>query len=307
MEFFKGLFKVLGYFAAILLTVVYMSFLTTLVSVVTTKNILNEKNIENYVSNIDILSLPANDILGEGYDASKTVKDVLESELVKRGIDDDVVSKAISSSELANFLSNFTNQYIDYILNDGARPYVTSTDINRFISINSIESSLSVTLNDKQRSEFTNFVNDLVNSINNDLPSKDSLFEDQNIKEFMGDIKILWNKKAVIYMVLALFILFLLIALSKWSFVSAFSFTGIGSIIVGVLFVASYFLQKYGIKFLTSTRGTFDCLLTSLLDNMFKEFLKSGLIIIAIGIFMLFIKFILGKIFVKQEEDIILE
>ena len=302
MKFLKGFLKVLGGIFAFGLTIVYIMFLFTITTISTSKNILKVENIKAYISTIDFLSLPANDVLKESYGVDKTLKDVLEEELEKKGVDKKITNEVIVSEELKDFISNFIIKYTDYVLYDKAKPIITENEINKVISVELIEQTLEIKFTENQKTEFNNFIKATIAEINKELPDKEVLINNNDANELLTNFKLLLSNNAMHFMIISLIVIFFLIALCCWSFTKPLIWLGIANIITGFFISATYIIQKFALKTYTNSEGAIDKILITTADSIFKRFLISGLIILAIGIVFIIVPSIIKKI-INNKKD----
>ena len=113
-------------------------------------------------------------------------------------------------------------------------------------------------------------------------------------------------------MIASLIIIFLIIALCRWSLYKPLMWTGISNIIVGVFLSSIFVLQHFLVKMYTNKEGTIDIIIKDISNKIFKNFLTTGLITIAIGIISIIIYKIVKQIISnnnakidKKEETII--
>lgn len=295
MEAVKKILKGIGILITICLTFVYILFLVSTTTISTTKKIVSEKNINKILKEIDFLSLPASEIT-KTYDSDKTIKDLIEEELEKKGVNKNITNDVIASDELIDFISGYASKYIEYILKDNPKPTITEQEIKNIISVSKIEQSLGIDITDKQETEFNNFIKATVNEINKELPTKEDIVKDNRTKELIENINILFTDNALVFMIIYLVVIYLIMALCRWSIYKPLMWTGISNIIVGIFLSMIYVLQYFIVKTYTNNEGTIDIIVKNLSDKVFKNFLITGLITIGVGISSIIIYNIVKKI-----------
>ena len=295
MEVVKKILKGLGIILSLGLTFVYIIFLITVTTVSTTKTIISEENINKTIKEIDFLSLPANEI-SEGYKEDETIKDLIEKELEKKGVNKNITNEVIASDAIVDFISNYASSYIEYILQNNEKPIATEQELTNIVSISTIENSLGIKLTDKQKEEFNNFIKATVNELNNELPTREDIITSDESKVMLDKISILFTENAFIFMITTLIGIFLIIAFCRWSLYKPLMWTGISNIIVGTLLSLVFVFQHFILKMYTNQEGTIDIIVKDLSNKIFKNFLNTGLITIAIGILSIIIYKIVKQI-----------
>ena len=300
MKFLKGFSKFMGAIIAFLLCIVYMGCLLTLTTIETTKVLLKEESIKNTIENIDFLSLSANDTLGENYSVDKTIKEVLEEELEKNGVDKQITNEIIASEELTSLISSFINKYVNYIIYDDAKPIITEQEINNVISIEKIENTLSIKLSTKEQEEINKFIKKTTKQLNEELPNKEDITKKEKNEKILLLINKLFSDEVRKILIISMFLIFLIIALCRFSLYRPFRALGVSNIIIWFILSCTYIIQKFGLKRLLSHQGAIDMIIIDIVEQIFKTFLLTGIITIASGIFMLLIYGIIKKIIYER-------
>lgn len=301
MKFFKRLLKFIGCLIAFLLSIVYMICLLTFTVTETTKILLKEEKIKDTIENIDFLSLSANDTLGENYGVDKTIKEVLEEELEKNGVNKEVTNEIIASEELTNLISSFINKYVYYIINDTEKPVVTEQELNSVISVDIIENNLNIKLKPKEKEQVDRVIKSTLKKLNEDLPDKEEITKEQATEKYLLIVNKLLSEETKQTLIIAMPIIYLMICLFLFSLYKTFKLLGASHIIVGIVISSTYVIQKFILKRFLSHQGAIDMIIVDIVEQIFETFLLTGIITIISGILLLLIYNIIKRIIYERK------
>lgn len=297
MKKFKKVLKFFGIIFSIFFVAIFLVFAVALIFSLTSKKIISYDSVNNYVSSIDFFKLPANDILGKDFLEDYTLENYLIDGLKKKGASEEASKKLIENSNFNEVTSEFLAQYVNYVFSDEEKPVFTISDMEKIASINDVEKELEISFNDKEKAKINKFLNDAVEQINKELPTREVLREDPNLDIFIKDFNMFQAKDGIIYMAFSLVLLYLLISLCLYSFYKPLMPMGIVTIFTGIIYVFMYLFQSVVLKKMVTSEGAIDLVVLNINGMIFKEFLISGIITFLIGVLMIILnRFIKRKI-----------
>lgn len=291
------LLKVVGGFLSFLLSIVFFGVLFFFITTLFSKNLLKEETLNTYIKEVDILELKADDIIGE---EDKKLKEVLEEELKKYGVSDNLFNEIVEQQKTEQLMANFIMKYSNYILKDELKPVLLESDIYNILNSEMIESYSNRILTRKEKQDYSAFVMDVVSTINNNLPDKEEVLVKENVPYLNKILDFIYADNFNTIMIALLVGIFLIIALLTWSLYKPFGFIGVATTILGGILVLSYLAQKVGINYLITSDGTIENFTKNFINITFNYVLIYGGIVLISGIVMLVVHSIISKIINKK-------
>lgn len=277
---------IISFVICIALLCMQMSFLTFL----SFKTLLTEKTMYKMFEQVNIVSL-----INESAD-SKTKEEIYKVS-GSLGLTIDETNKILETDSFKSFAAKYISNNIKAI-NSNSKIVMSAEDIKTLIS--DVEKEADITIGNK---------NKLLEMINeNSTEIEKALNISSNIKTQMNDetltiVKGLFNNTMYIGFTIVFVLLFLLLALFRWSMYKPFIWYGITSIITGLLFL----LPSISLKTVLPYMVNLDLKKYEAYDNVIKVIqskatLFSILTIIA-GIFMIIVYALIKKNVKKEKQD----
>lgn len=297
MKLLKGFGAILSF----LISIVFFFILISFITIIFTKKLVQQETLNKYFETVNIFSLPAEGVLKDKYTGNETVKDIIKIELEKHEIPKELTEQLIEDNKLSELVSNLTSQFSKYILLEGEKPQLKTSDIYEIINKDIIRQYLDRDLTKKEEDNLDEFIISTVNEINNQIPEKEELLETTSYTKILKDtIKLFYSSYFIIIMLTILILLYLMIGLFRWSLYKPLIWTGVPTISVGVLLMLSYIIQLLGINYVVPTKGTIEIFIIKLTEVVFKDILITGIIVTILGILMIIIYSIINKNKIKE-------
>ena len=297
MKLLKGFGAILSF----LISIVFFFILISFITIIFTKKLVQQETLNKYFETVNIFSLPAEGVLKDKYTGNETVKDIIKIELEKHEIPKELTEQLIEDNKLSELVSNLTSQFSKYILLEGEKPQLKTSDIYEIINKDIIRQYLDRDLTKKEEDNLDEFILSTVNEINNQIPEKEELLETTSYTKILKDtIKLFYSSYFIIIMLTILILLYLMIGLFRWSLYKPLIWTGVPTISVGVLLMLSYIIQLLGINYVVPTKGTIEIFIIKLTEVVFKDILITGIIVTILGILMIIIYSIINKNKIKE-------
>lgn len=292
------LLKVIGNFFSFILAVVFFALVFSFVTIIFSKDSLQESTLFNYVKETNIMNLPADDMLNE---KDKTFKDVLTQELKKYGATDNLINKIIVEHKIEGLMTSYGSKYIDYVLFEKDKPILSATDIYSIANTEMIGSHANRILTIKEKENYNSFVIDTVDTVNNAIPNKEAIPIKEDIPYFQEILDFVYSNNFLAIAIANLILIFVLIALLTWSIYKPFAFLGVSTTMAGSIMALSYLVQKIGIKYVIKNDGMIESFMKNFIDVVAKHYLIYGTIVLVSGIIMLIIHSVVSKIIIKKQ------
>lgn len=289
LNFFR---KILAFVFSILLFLIFL----VVMSLYSVKGMISGKNLSNYVKDAEILNIDIN-ILFDELEPGVTLKEKIEEIALESSIPQEITQDILNSEEINNFLGDFFNKTILYVINGGEKPVVSKEAINEMILVAriSLNEHINIML---EKSELDDYINDYSNKLSNLIPNRE---------EIVGDIPIniisnIMNFNFVyIYLIIVLIVLFLILDLH--SFYKTLKYVSIPMILSGVIFViigsSSEFISNYLLYNINSLKLIIDPLIINFLTIVFK----CGIFMSFTGIFLIVIYSVIKRIVITDKKE----
>ena len=213
------IFLLILLFLCILITMLFFS----------TKNLIKSDNIANYIKDADILNMKANIIYN--VDDDITLKDKIVSMALANNIPSLIVDDIMESDEINDFLGEYFNKMLKYLINDDNKPILSNEMIDKMSSLanESLEDHINIMLDEETLNEYIlNYCNELMNTV----PDNKEIINKLPIDLF----QILVNFNLIYLYVIILLLIGLITILSKYKH-NIIKYLGLILLVLGLVFV----------------------------------------------------------------------
>lgn len=282
--------KVIGAILSSFISIIFFACLIAFVAIMFTKNLFQEKTINNYLEAVDIFNIPAESVLEDSYQKDAKLKDVITNNLLEIGIPKDLTEQVINNQKVTKLLAKQLTEFSNYVVLNKEKPQLNKNDIYEIINVDLIEQYSHKQLTEIEKNTFEKEISKVVDEYNNSIPPREEILDDsEDIKYIQKGISYLYSNSFVIVFLVYFALIFLIIALLRWSMYKPFIWLGIPITATGSLFVLVYLFQKVVVNLITDANGTVELFIVRFIEQIFKDALLTGGILVAIGISMIII------------------
>lgn len=293
--------KILGKFFAVIFASLFGVLLFLLILITFVKGSLNEVSFDEYISSEKIFNSKQEQLFKTN--SGQTLKEQIGEELLKSGVPKETTYNILENKELDRILSEYTYNYMEYILFNEERPILSSEEIITFINLeNSKLINNSLTL--EQDEAINNYIIWIVNEVNESMPTVDDLENLGYDINFIQKISsIIFSHLTVILLILGLILMAIVIGICLWNKFGLFKAISIPTIIIGLILIFGAIMEVKFMNLLISSDGIIDGIILEITNETFKELLIYGISLVAIGLVILITIAVLSKLAKKQSFD----
>lgn len=295
----KQILKFIGGIFSFALMIISFAFLIFIVVLSFNKKIIRPNTIENYIESVNVLELPAHDILGTNYKETETVLDAISDNFYQNGVPKNVTKEILTSPELKSIVSTYTSNLINSVINDTELTEFTRENFDKIISKEKINSVLDVPLSSTDEQKVDQYINETIKEMNEAMKTDVEAFKkDKNNSETIKYLQILNSKETKIIIIVLAIAMFLLFALFTFSLYKPFIWLSIPTFILGLLLTIGYFCRNILIKYISSG-SSLNSAVSNFVNAVLKDLLYYGLILIGFSIVM----FTIYSVFKKKANN----
>lgn len=241
---------------------------------------VNKRNITDVVSNLDMEV-----ILDEG-----TINSLYE-DADKNNIDRSVVDELIESKEFKELTGKIFGNALDYVLYGNEIEKFTVDEVVDIMEkqLDIIVSEKGINLSNDERNNILKEFEEAANEIVNTLSFEEDLNQALSNEE-INTIRFVFGKQLQMILLVVIFIIVGIIALFRWSIYRFAIWTGVVTVINGIIFAALGAILRFPL-----TTHLSDNILKILDKNVFNTIKDIGLIVLGIGVVQIIYYIIMKK------------
>ena len=292
MKILKFIRKTIAFMLSLLL---FFIILITM-SLYSIKGMITGENLSDYIKEAKILNVDIN-VISNDLEPGITLKEKIEEIALESSIPGEIVDDILKSEEINNFLGDFFNKTILYVINGGEKPVISKEAVNKMtlVARTSLNEHINIML---EQEELDSYIKDYSNKITNLIPNRE---------EIIGDIPINVIQSVMnfntIYIYLSMVIIILLMMISLGSLYKAIKYVSIPMILSGVIFViigsASEFISTHILDTINSLKPLIDPLVINFLTIVFK----CGIFMSFTGIFLIIVYNVIKRIIINNKKE----
>lgn len=296
--------KFLRNFFAVIFAFVFGIFLLLLVFIIFARGILNETNIDKYIDSADVFEIKQSEILQSNND--NTLGEQISYDLLKLGISEEVTNNILKSNTFDKIVSEYVYEYVNYILFYNEMPILSCNEIIESLDYGSSK-LISDEVTDEQVAIINNYIADLVNEINAEIPTNQELINmGYNIELVKIVSTISFSVEAIALMIMCLVLIFLLIRLCVYNLSKTIKTISIPILLVGIILMIGSMVEVRVMNMLVNGDGIVESMILKIVNESFKDLFIYGIALLIIGIILLVIAIIFIKNPGKKKEEVAL-
>ena len=285
--------KFLRKFFAVIFAFVFGIFLLLLIFIIFAKGILNETSIDKYVGSEDIFGIEQSEILQSNN--NNTFGTQISYDLLELGISEDITSNILKSDGLDRIISEYVYDYVHYVLFYEEMPVLSSEEIIKVIDSEGLK-LISGEISNEQDMIINNYIVDLVDKINNEVPANQELINmgyDVDLVKMICSIS--FSVQAFVLIIVCLVLMILLVGLCLYNLSKTIRTISIPILLVGIILVIGSMIEVKVMNMLVNGEGIVETIILKIVNESFKDLFVYGLALLVVGIIFLVIAIILGR------------
>lgn len=278
----KTFLEFISFIISLVLSIILYLVVIILIGLFLFRSLNSEETIHQMISNSDVLELEID---------NKNLEEMIIKEASNYGVSEVLVKNVLEDFEFNQIISDFINDYSDYLQYDGDKPNISIERVNALILRKQaqIKQTTGYVIPDNQIQELTNIANRVIEKIDDKLPVRDEVVVNEKVETLLEVLYSNWSILAIACLIIAILILVMLFRFNVlapliWGGVT-FIFSGSSLTLLAILkpLINSYAIENnvYLFEIISST--------------LFKNLYFYGIGVLLLGIVMVIFYHILKK------------
>ena len=287
----KKFLNIFTLFICTTLTIILSLIVFSFISVIIFKSLVSEKGIKQITSNVEIISLPATDIL----DDNESLKHVILKKATDKGVSEILVLEVLEDPDFNQLTSDFIADYSNYMLVGGEKPQLDKKEFEKLIldKRDLVKEQTGYVIVDSQVNSFINLTSDIIDRVDDTLPAKEEI---NNSDLFDQIIEIVYSNLFIVLVLATIILILLSFMLFRFKVSAPLLWGGISFTLAGVYLTVIAIFKSFIIKFIDNYDNIYTSIFKAVNSNLFIKVYFYGIAVLLLGVGMILLyKFIQKK------------